>query len=281
MALRWALGVGGRLRLVVAAMLAFPPRDRTTGFVGRSHQSITRDAFAALVREFFGGSRPTGPMRRARDRIVDANAAVDGDQFHSALHFDGESFPEGQARLLALRGQVVERLAAGDAAGARDALGGALHTLQDYYAHSNWVELGNRAPNPDLGRPGRPLPRLPATTATCDGSTLLTGELTSGYYGGQDRTPPPGKCRHGGPFDRSPGSGGINKDTPIRALSPHAALHAAAAELAEEATRQFLRDIRDQVTPEQLRALFGAGPAPPDRPERHQPAEPPRPGAPA
>lgn len=245
--------------VAVAARLAFPPTRKAAGGVGRSHQSITGDAFAALAGELFGSARLSRSMRRARDRIAAANAAVDQDQFHSALHFDGESFPEGQARLIALRGQVLVRLAAGDAAAARDALGGALHTVQDYYAHSNWVELGRSGPNPDLGRPGRELPRLPSTTATCSGGALVTGEVTSGYFGGQDRVLPAGKCRHGGPLDRSPGSGGINKDTPLVALSPHAAQHGAAAELAEQATRQFIRDIAAAVPPERLRLLFGAG----------------------
>jgi von Willebrand factor A domain-containing protein 7 len=247
--------------LAVTATVAFPPWNRTAGFTSRSHQSITGDAFEALAGEFFGISRLTGPMRRALDRIVDANASVDEDQAHSALHFDGESFPEGQARIIALRARVIDRLAADDADGARDALGQALHTVQDFYSHSNWVELGNTCPNPDLGRPGRALRRLPSTTATCIGSMLVTSELTSGYYGGQDRVLPQGKCRHGGPFDSSPGSGGINKDTPVEMLSPHAAQHHAGADLAEQATEQFIRDIKEVVTLEQLRLLFEVGPS--------------------
>jgi hypothetical protein len=243
--------------ILAASILAFPARSRTAAFTSRSHQSITVHSFHALANKFFRISTLNRPMLRALDRLVDANAAVDGDQFHSALHFDGESFPEGQARLIALRSQVVDRLAARDVQGARDTLGQALHTLQDFYAHSNWVELGNSAPNPNLGRPGRTLNRLSRATPTCNGSNVVTTELTSGYYGGQDREITSGKCRHGGPLDRSPGSGGINKDTRLNWFSPHSNHHDAAANLALQATCQFIREIKEIITPEQLRHLFG------------------------
>lgn len=113
---------------------------------------------ATVAADLAAGSTSGPSAQDAPASIIAANAAVDDDQTHAAPHFDGESFPEGQARILTLRADVVADLNAGDVAGARTSLGSALHTVQDFYSHSNWVELGNSAPNPDLGRPGIPCP---------------------------------------------------------------------------------------------------------------------------
>ena len=72
---------------------------------------------------------------------MDANKAVDDDQFQSAKHFDGENFAGGQNRVVELRAQVIAGVQADDASSARIALGSALHGIQDFYSHSNWVEL--------------------------------------------------------------------------------------------------------------------------------------------
>jgi hypothetical protein len=244
---------------------AFAP-TRLKSLGANSHQSITEDSIRALDNEFFSIPRLTRPMEQAMGRIVAANEAVDDDQVQSALHFDGENFAGGQSRVTGLFNSVITDLAAENAGQARTDLGGALHTIQDFYAHSNWIESGHAGANPDLGRPGHTLGNLAARSeATCaaDGGTLITTKLTSGYYGGEDSAAPPGvaKCRHGGILDSSPGGGsGINKDLTLTTFSPHAAMHAAAAAAARAATDQFIRDIKDKVTPRQLRLLFGIGP---------------------
>jgi hypothetical protein len=246
------------------AALLTSPFDET-------HQSITEKAVKELDNEFFGITKLSKPMKKAIEQIVDADADVDKDQNTSAKHFDGESFPEGQARVLGLLQDVQNALGNDNAQGARSALGQALHTIQDFYSHSNWVELGNGSPNPILGRPGGFLNRLAADVATCQsctpcftcGNNLLTNQLTSGYYGGEDRAKPnPGKCSHGGPLDSSTGgiTGGINKDSTVCSISPHASLHGAAASVAREATKQFIRDIKSLVSPRRLKLLLGVGP---------------------
>jgi von Willebrand factor A domain-containing protein 7 len=237
--------------------------DESQGLGSNTHESITKASVEALDKEFFSVSKLTRTMNDALDDIVTANENVDHDQFQSALHFDGENFAGGQARLIDLFNSTLADIRAKNARAARGHLGAALHTIQDFYAHSNWVELGNAGPNPDLGRPGHTIGNVAAPNeATCNGSTLITTHLTSGYYGGEDRTPPAGvaKCRHGGPFDRSPGSGGINKDFRLSTLSPHSTFHDAAARAALLATDQFIRDIKEQITTPQLRMLLGAGP---------------------
>ena len=137
-----------------AARAFFPTNVLAVGgLLGRSHVRITSDAIEEIDAEFFALPKLTKSMKKAIEQIADANAEVDQDQVTSAKHFDGESFPEGQARLATLLTSIQNALAADDATGARSALGGALHTIQDFYSHSNWVELGNSAPNSALGRP--------------------------------------------------------------------------------------------------------------------------------
>jgi hypothetical protein len=272
------------LAFLFSARAFFPTNAKTGfGFVGTSHEKMTDDAITELGQEFFGTNNLTNSMKKAMAKIDDANAKVDKDQKTAAKHFDGESLPEGQARIIALRESVIMALQKNDAEGARTALGSALHTIQDFYSHTNWVELGNTTPHPDLGRPGNALNRLPATTVTCTDCTLAsfsrcldcsmnleTNGLTSGYYGGEDPpfdVKPRGKCSHGGPLDSSAPKWrlgilreGINKDTTNCESSPHYFLHERAAAVAKDATKQFIRDIKAAVTPRQLKLLLGVGP---------------------
>lgn len=265
------LVVSGALVLIglsVPQASAFPGTDTITwkgidlpaGRIASTHEKITKDAVTTAASDLFQASTSNAAAQSAIRRIVAANAAVDDDQTHAALHFDGESFPEGQARLLALRSAVISALQKGAVTQAQDDLGSLLHTLQDFYSHSNWVELGNTVPHPDLGRPGHSLGRLGADVRTCSGtgsSDLVTNQLTSGYFPGEDRVFVTGKCHHGGILDSS--LPGINKDTRLFLLSPHGNYHQKAAELATTASVTFLEELAGSVTPAQMRALLGLG----------------------
>src|SRR6266850_4046870 len=260
-------GSGGRVQAFVptnlrAAVLT-SPFDQT-------HQSITEEAIKEIDMEFFSVSKLTKSMKKAIETIADANAEVDGDQHTAAKHFDGESFPEGQVRLTGLFNDIKSSLASSNADGARKALGQALHTIQDFYSHSNWVENNGSAPNPLVGQPNVVIPRLGEDIATgkgcvsCVGCTdnIITSALTSGYYSGEDRAKPnSSKCSHGGPLDFSVLSGGINKDSSLCTRAPHFYLHFQAAAVAKEATKQYLRSIKDAVTTKQIKLLLGVGPA--------------------
>ncbi|HYO71035.1 MAG TPA: hypothetical protein VEU33_33645 [Archangium sp.] len=249
------------------------------GGTGVTHEDMTQRAMTELGAEFFGTSHQTRAMRSAIAETAKANAEVDEDQTNGFKHFDGESFAPGKQRLVTLFDGVLLSLRAGDATGARRQLGQALHTIQDFYSHSNWLESGHVGALSSLWRSGEPLPASAgAETPTCkdcelvilsDGSlfldcgrNLLTPLLTSGYYGGENEVPATAsKCRHGGPFDTGPGpSGGINKDTLYQPLSPHFRLHTEAADSAVEASKQFLRDLQTQLTRSELELLFGVGP---------------------
>ncbi|XP_023818539.1 von Willebrand factor A domain-containing protein 7-like [Oryzias latipes] len=188
------------------------------------------------------------------------NAATDFRHFLDArYHCNDELLVEGQ-RL------ITDGLSAVKAANkrqnylaARLNLGGILHTLQDFYSHSNWVELGNKFPNINMIRKNANIGKIAAkTTATCRSCNgddcsnniledIIAGNiLTSGYalvwpWSGNK---PKGKCSHGGFFDATSSvepKGGINKDS---YTSSHGLLQREAAELEISATSQLLEDMR-------------------------------------
>lgn len=86
------------------------------------------------------------------------------------------------------------------------------------------------------------------------------GILTSGYADGQrdvegrEIEKPPGKCSHGGFLDPSADTfakGGINKDSSVEVWSPRHFLYETAANLAQEATADILREMRLDVDDDQ------------------------------
>ncbi|XP_033478945.1 von Willebrand factor A domain-containing protein 7 [Epinephelus lanceolatus] len=185
-------------------------------------------------------------------------------------HFDDETFQGGRdvitAGVAAVKASVkLENFVAG-----RWTLGRVLHTLQDFYSHSNWVELGNNAPYSTLIRPDQPLENLAdLSTPTCKNCTggncennllpdlLQQGLLTSGYFNVFSSAKPAGKCSHGGSFDRTSRQdpvGGISKDD---VGSSHGSLHHKAADLAVNATMELLEDIRVAVGDKNFLRLMG------------------------
>lgn len=256
------------LGLATGTSLAFFPTNfRTTITLGgHSHERITTDALEALDTELFGVQSPSGSMRAANESIVDGNIHVDDDQSHSALHFDGENFVAGQGRILGLKEAVIASIQGNDAQGAREELGQALHSIQDFYAHSNWTN-NNGGTNPDLGVDGHQLQNTLGTNDPAEVNGVLTTGLTSGYYHGEDRVPATltngHKDRHGGPFDSLPILDfglGLNRDSSDPAFSPQFGQHEAAASLAGDATKKYIHEIADQLTAQQLALLLGKGP---------------------
>lgn len=114
--------------------------------------------------------------KAAIEEIEDSNEAVDlgtafggnsgvilSNEFDKPWnHFDNEQFGHGSYLLIALKKAVINKIKdvknadkeAQKGKEARKILGAALHTLQDFYAHSNWYEMGNtnRQINQNLGR---------------------------------------------------------------------------------------------------------------------------------
>ncbi|MGZ8845200.1 MAG: HET-C-related protein [Pyrinomonadaceae bacterium] len=169
---------------------AFMPTQKATQWTNSegsaTHESITRDAIEEYDKDILFGLRArnkplTQSMKDAIEEIINGNIAVDergGPQYlKSSSHFDGESFQESQQRLIDYKmkvrdlvnppAAVIRQGGKPDLASARYYLGQALHTLQDFYSHSNWIELGNTNPHLVLGKPGNPLTNPAATAATC------------------------------------------------------------------------------------------------------------------
>jgi hypothetical protein len=88
-------------------------------------------------------------------------------------------------------------------------------------------------------------------------------KLESGFYENQklpDGTPVNkptigNKCSHGGALDKTsliPATGGINKDSGIYLISPHADLHLKAAQLAIDHTKVYFNNIRSYIGDDQF-----------------------------
>ncbi|XP_068583218.1 von Willebrand factor A domain-containing protein 7 [Cebidichthys violaceus] len=185
-------------------------------------------------------------------------------------HFDDETFQGGRDVITAGVSAVKASVKLEDFVAGRWTLGRVCHTLQDFYSHSNWVELGNNAPYSTLIKPDQPLENLAGlSTPTCRNCTggncdnnllpdlLQQGLLTSGYFNIFSSAKPAGKCSHGGSFDqtsRRDPVGGINKDD---VGSSHGSLHHKAADLAVNATIELLEDIRLAVGDKNFLRLMG------------------------
>ena len=157
----------------------------------------------------------------------------------ASLHFDSEHFVEGQTQLINRRLIVANLIIKDNYREARDLGGQLMHSLQDFYSHSNWVEMGNTDTYDVLGKifevPSNIAPPDLQTCKNCKVAGLLgfiiglipflspiyacednilsdineNRILTSGYYEGQvddsgnEILKPEGnrKCSHGGVLD--------------------------------------------------------------------------------
>ena len=252
-----ALSASGPLSAFTVASITYGGVFLTSSPI---HESITQDALKAST---FQATLSNGTMitfaAPAVNEIAEANHQTDTKFMdNSEVHFDRENFSQGQTRLQGLRANVVTFAKAAAVqnypqgfSGVRQSLGMALHSVQDFYAHSTWVETGhtNLAP---LGQPGA----LPETLTaqqignTCSiGGLISSAALTTGYFDTTQVTGngdwryyliPYNKCKHGSSTAASSNiltGAGINKDSPVRNNYP------AAKELATQATAQFVKDV--------------------------------------
>jgi hypothetical protein len=229
--------VVGLQRAAADPALAFKPNDG-------GHLGITSEAIRPISRTVSGETLKFS--ERALKQIRDANRATDIPfGFTSENHFDNELFAFNTQRLITLKGEVIALITAPSPDGekAREKLGGALHTLQDFYSHSNWVELGNPGIDTRLGRstysaPAAGLDTCPTDKNVLGGAGLTT--LTSGYFSLIGNIPK-GKCTHGD------NDAGLNKDSPNpRKSDPgYVARYTKARALAVEASADFVNQILD------------------------------------
>jgi hypothetical protein len=192
--------------------------------------------------------------------ISDHNVEVDEFQgfLFSERHFDSDDMAGGSKRLVQLRQEIVNTLVdasffdlASTAAAvertkraqkARLLLGEALHTVQDFYAHTNWVEMNYAIGTEIQSDLGNQSIKSPSIGDACSESTPASGGiLSSGWFDETDLPlfcqKPANKCAHG-----FIGSCGLNKDYPGR--GPR---FDEARQLAIRATHVFTRETLEAV----------------------------------
>ena len=91
-------------------------------------------------------TRALGPyfQPQALEEVITANLGQDALRYqigHDHFHFDSNSFDVGNAYCEEQRRLMVAAVKSGSALPARQALGRLTHTVQDLYAHSNYVAL--------------------------------------------------------------------------------------------------------------------------------------------
>jgi hypothetical protein len=150
-----------------------------------NHEEITD---AGLSKYFYlGGPLPMTFMGWAKQTIMKANMQTDStDKDVPHVHFDAETVAKGEQRLTSWKNAVVADAFAGNFESARMDLGTALHTVQDFYAHSSWVDEGeiDIAPIWDNAQLWATLlPQPAASRATCSAAGLLgAGPFTTGFW---------------------------------------------------------------------------------------------------
>ena len=126
---------------------------------------------------------------------IQFNAAIEYINFHNEqvdqrygefaiakAHFDSEQFKPGQDRLISFRRDVSRKILNKEYWSARKDMGRMLHTLQDFYSHTNWIEnwmgeVTTISPHDVLGEFGMEIGNTVSTsTPTCSDCTK-TGSL--------------------------------------------------------------------------------------------------------
>ncbi|XP_072533297.1 von Willebrand factor A domain-containing protein 7-like [Salminus brasiliensis] len=234
----------------------------------------TGSSVEELLRACLGsatGQVSAAKFREALNQIYMQNGMVDRDFMSSDRHhFNSETFTEGRALITQGMAAIKANIRNGNFQAARETLGRVLHTLQDFYSHSNWVELGNKKPYPNLIRPDLTISNVAdVNTPTCSdcasgtcSNPLLPAivnekKLTSGYMGLFSANKPKGKCSHGGDADLSSTQnprGGINKD---ERRAHNADLHNTAVAIATEASLHLLEDIQGAAGNKDYLRLMG------------------------
>uniref|UniRef100_A0A8C2KG00 von Willebrand factor A domain-containing protein 7-like n=1 Tax=Cyprinus carpio TaxID=7962 RepID=A0A8C2KG00_CYPCA len=296
MIMKSSVPVVALIALVVSRVQAFV----SVGGIKNTHVSITGSAVMEKVREVCEAVaesegrdfKPTGSsaeellraclgtatgevsgakFRTALNQIYMQNGFVDRDFMGSAPHhFNNEAFNEGRNLIIQGTAAIKANVRTDNLQSARETLGRVCHTLQDFYSHSNWVELGNKSPYANLIRPDLNIEKIAdiamptcsdCASGTCPNQLLpaiLNGKyLTSGYMGLFSSDKPQGKCSHGGETDLSSTQnprGGISKDEP---RSHNTDLHNNAVNLASEATMELLEDIRGAIGNKDYLRLMG------------------------
>ncbi|HTC93457.1 MAG TPA: hypothetical protein VK699_08395 [Terriglobales bacterium] len=240
-------------KLSVAMMMLLLVVIPVLAFKVPIHLEITKTVLKSISKTV--GSNTYQFTDKAIEEVMKANQGVDecvSCQFHSEFHFDGENFSGGSKRLVDLKSQILKDLSGSSPNGAkaREHLGQALHTLQDFYAHSNRVEAGLSTFDAQLGVSTFTGEAL--TDKACPNDPAVLGDkgltiATSGYFplpSPCNGKIPANKCRHGNDetFHVFDTCDGINKDSPTSS-SHGRQFFQQAHDLAVTATTRFVNDL--------------------------------------
>jgi len=246
------------LVLSLSAVLLVPmPAFAFKPTAGHGHAGMTLEVLESLeVKTKEGAILKFSKL--AQRQVIDGAEAVDhvsGERAefrgHPEAHCDDESLVECSQRIIDLKKAIIEQLTSAEGLPyrARAELGRAVHTLQDFYAHSNWVNDPGPAKttiNTDLGR--NVIARLDSNKDTCvddvwDGTLDDWGLkfVTSGYFAlAPGANPPSGKCAHGW---GDPRNEPIDLRTGINKCYPGRLFFDEARNLAKLATVDFINQI--------------------------------------
>ena len=137
------------LRAVAMVLIdnPYPNYPKSSENVQRLLRSESNFDMSKLINEYYETESETSRKGRKDrfsdrvDKIHEYNTRVDSRNLHVAhAHFDSEQFRDGQDRLVRYRKTVSLEIAKMNYHVARKYTGRMLHTLQDFYSHTNWVE---------------------------------------------------------------------------------------------------------------------------------------------
>ncbi len=248
-----------RLTFLSVVLVCSPPLEAfwPTGIGGiTGHDDITQKALKDQA--FVVAGRTYHFSSDAIRAIVEGNKHVD-QRFSECpgCHFDNERFASTSVFIRDSLETAFDAAIDRDDCWTREPLGQALHAVQDFYAHSSWVDQGHRKINEQLGVEFLYDPLKGA--APCPSKPYETKALTSGFYFGANSCDVPDKkCLHGPLVN--PSCNGISKDRPN---GPYPKRHDVAAGFAVENTRVVVARLatRLQDHKDALARLFGMGPS--------------------
>ncbi|XP_077058616.1 von Willebrand factor A domain-containing protein 7 [Siphateles boraxobius] len=165
----------------------------------------SRTLAEACNRKYFTSNFETSIRTISYYNVMRDIANIPGN--HPEEHFDNELFQKGRKSITTRMKAITKCIEKEKFDEAREELGKVFHTLQDFYSHSDWIEMGNTEPCTALINPEENIPNAAnEDMETCDDfsnglsanikESIIKGKfLTSGYT---RKSRPKGKCSHGG-----------------------------------------------------------------------------------
>ena len=196
--------------VLIIVCLEVNDRVRVGAFTITAHRRLTMEAlkrrgvmYNGARMEFSDGAAHAIDMEAA---AMDRGAAI-GIGYKPEQHFDNEKLKEGAEHLVEMKQKVIqiltsEKMSDQDLRRAYRYFALGIHGVQDFYAHTNWVELKDDV-CPTLGvGPFQVALADPNGEETCTDKFKLSGagltKLTSGYWTTSGcNVPFPKKCHHG------------------------------------------------------------------------------------